>query len=128
MKRAIGSVALTLAACNPTGPPPPPPPIVLPPLPVIQPISKCKDVFPEGVTRPIPTGKPIVLLLSTPTERRIMWLDRSCNKWYIGPYDPAHAPYFCWYRPDLGDRYYANWDQDMAVGTPPQACPADSSR
>jgi len=124
---ALGFTAIfTVGACEPGITPPPPPPV--PVLPPVTPISQCKDVFPDTYTRPVPTGRPIFLLPSTKDQRKIMWLDRSCNYWYVGPYDPAHAPYFCWYRPDLGDRYYANYDQAMFVGVPPQACPGDALR
>jgi hypothetical protein len=125
MKRliAVAGVALaTLVACEPS-PLPTPPPFTLPPLPVIVPISQCKDVFPDGYTRPVPTGKPIFFLPALAGVRKIMWLDRHCDKWWIGPYDPAHPLTACAYRPDLGDRYYADPDQAMFVAPAPQACP-----
>ena len=119
---AVGLVVAALLGCEP-GPGAGPPPIIPNPPPVV-PISQCKDVFPDTYTRPVPVGRPIYFLPATSDERKIMWLDRSCNYWYVGPYDPPRAPAFCAYRADLGDRYYASYDQGMFVGTPPLSCPA----
>jgi hypothetical protein len=117
MKRLLLLVAaavVLLTACPPPITPHPPP---------VYPISQCKEAFPDGYTRPVPTNHNIILRPALPGVRVIIWLDRHCDHYVVGPYDPAHPFNACDYRPDLGDRYYANWDQAMFVGTPPQACP-----
>lgn len=115
MKRLVALVALAvglLTAC---------PPPITPHPPRVYPISQCTEEFPDGYTRPVPTNHDIIIRTALPGVRVIIWLDRHCDHWVIGPYDPAHPITACDYRADLGDRYYS--ERDSFVATPPQACP-----
>jgi hypothetical protein len=116
---AAGAAVTLLLGCEPGTAPPPPLP--LPPLPVITPVSQCKQVFPSGYTRPVPTDHDIIILTALPGVRRILWLDRHCDHYVIGPYDPTHPYTACKYRPQDGDRYYS--EDDSFVAEPPQGCP-----
>ena len=115
MKRliALGALAVSgLTACPPPITPHPPP---------VYPISQCTEVFPDGYTRPVKTNHPWLLLSALPGVRVIRWLDRHCDKWVQGPYDPTNPWTACSYRPQEGDRYYS--EIDGFVSYPPVGCP-----
>lgn len=113
----VGAVLLfVLTSCEPGGPPP-----IIPNPPPVVPISQCTEVFPAGYTRPVQTNHRWLIYPALPGVRVIRWLDRHCDKWIQGPYDPAHPFTACNYRPQEGDRYYS--EQDSFVATPPLGCP-----
>lgn len=106
---------------------PPPPAIGPPALPPVTPISQCTEVFPTGgpagFTRPVPTNHPITILPAVAGQRIIIWLDRHCDRFFLGPIDYTHGPTWCRYHPESGDRYYSN--QDGFIDIIPRACPVE---
>ena len=123
---AVGLLSILVVACVAPGPPRPP----SPPLPPVSSISQCQETFqtnPGGYTRPIPTNHPIT---STPvasdyTGRVIMWLSRHCDQFITGSLDYGRSPGFCWFRADLGDRYYGDLNNGVVsawIGPLPASC------
>lgn len=116
----IVTVVLWLAACGPPPTPNPPP---------VTKINQCPElpVNEGGYTRPVPTNHPITTLpvASDNTARIIMWINRTCDRYYIGPIDYSKVPGFCWYRPDIGDWYVGdanNGTISLWLGPLPQSC------
>ena len=117
----ITVVVLGLAACGPPPPIPTPPPVTW--------INQCPELptNPGGFTRPVPTNHRIQFLpvASDYTGRLIMWINRTCDAYFVGPLDYGRAPGLCWYRPDLGDRYVGDVNNGTAslwIGPLPRSC------
>ena len=110
---ALVGGALLMTAVVATCTQPDPPPVKPPTPPPVSSVSRCTEVFPindGGYTRPTPTNHPIIILSALPdySGPKVLWLDRNCGVFYLGPLDYRYPNTdWCEFHPELGDRIYS---------------------